>query len=66
MLEMTATYDFMLPLLVSCLCAYGVAEALGNTPIYEALRQRSMSSIKKAQEQKTEKKAAKKATVEPN
>lgn len=52
MLEMTATYDFMLPLLVSCLCAYGVAEALGNTPIYEALRQRSMASIKKAQEKK--------------
>ena len=41
MIELTGVYDFMLPLLVSCLLAYGVAEALGNTPIYEALRQRS-------------------------
>ena len=31
MLELTRTYDFMLPLLVSCLCAYGVAEALGKS-----------------------------------
>ncbi len=41
MIEMTGTYAFMLPLLVSCLVAYGVAEAMGNTPIYEALRLRS-------------------------
>ena len=41
MIELTGTYDFMLPLLVSCLVAYGVAEWLGNLPIYEALRQRS-------------------------
>uniref|UniRef100_UPI00404927DB H(+)/Cl(-) exchange transporter ClcA n=1 Tax=Cephaloticoccus sp. TaxID=1985742 RepID=UPI00404927DB len=61
MLELTASYSFMLPLLVSCLCAYGVAEALGNTPIYEALRQRSMASVKKAQQQREEKKAAKEA-----
>jgi len=40
MVELTGKYDFMLPLLVSCLAAYGVAEALGNTPIYEALRER--------------------------
>ena len=39
----------------------GVAEALGNTPIYEALRQRSMASVKKAQQQREEKKAAKEA-----
>ncbi len=43
MLELTASYSFMLPLLVSCLCAYGVAETMGNTPIYEALRQRSIA-----------------------
>lgn len=59
MLELTATYDFMLPLLVSCLCAYGVAESLGNTPIYEALRQRSMQVITKTQEKVNAKKAAK-------
>lgn len=64
MLELTASYSFMLPLLVSCLCAYGVAEALGNTPIYEALRQRSMASVKKAQQQREEKKAAKQMASE--
>jgi CIC family chloride channel protein len=31
----------MLPLLVSCFVAYGVAEALSDVPIYEALRERS-------------------------
>ncbi|SDS20035.1 H(+)/Cl(-) exchange transporter ClcA [Opitutus sp. GAS368] len=41
MIELTGVYSFMLPLLVSCLMAYGVAEAMGNTPIYEALRLRS-------------------------
>jgi CIC family chloride channel protein len=41
MIELTGTYDFMLPLLVSCFAAYGVAEALGDKPIYEALRERS-------------------------
>lgn len=43
MIELTGVYGFMLPLLVACLTAYGVAEALGNTPIYEALRLRSRS-----------------------
>jgi chloride channel protein, CIC family len=41
MIELTGTYDFMLPLLVSCFAAYGVAEAMGDMPIYEALRERS-------------------------
>lgn len=41
MIEMTGEYDFMLPLLVSCLAAYGVAEWLGNPPIYHQLRQRA-------------------------
>ena len=41
MIELTGTYDFMLPLLVSCFAAYGVAEAMGDKPIYEALRERS-------------------------
>ena len=34
----------MLPLLVSCLAAYGVAEALNDKPIYEALRERSSAA----------------------
>ncbi len=41
MTELTGKYDFMLPLLVSGFAAYGVAEALGDKPIYEALRERS-------------------------
>ncbi len=40
LIELTGVYDFMLPLLVSCMMAYGVAEWLGNAPIYEALRAR--------------------------
>jgi CIC family chloride channel protein len=43
MIELTGIYDFMLPLLVSCMMAYGVAEWLGNMPIYEALRERSLA-----------------------
>jgi CIC family chloride channel protein len=41
MVELTGKYDFMLPLLVSGFAAYGIAEALGDRPIYEALRERS-------------------------
>jgi H+/Cl- antiporter ClcA len=31
----------MLPLLVSCFAAYGIAEAMSDVPIYEALRERA-------------------------
>jgi len=41
MVEMTGKYDFMLPLLASCLAAYGVAEWLGSAPIYDQLRHRA-------------------------
>jgi CIC family chloride channel protein len=41
MIELTGEYDYMLPLLVSCFAAYGVAEALSDVPIYEALRERA-------------------------
>lgn len=37
MVEMTGEYDFMLPLLISCLTAYGIAEAYRAPAIYEAL-----------------------------
>ncbi len=40
MVEMTGKYDFMLPLLVCCLTAYGIAEAFRAPAIYEALRHR--------------------------
>jgi CIC family chloride channel protein len=41
MIELTGKYDYMLPLLVCCLVAYGIAEGLKDPPIYEALRERS-------------------------
>lgn len=40
--EMTGNYYQMLPLLISCFCAYAVAELLKNLPIYEALLQRDL------------------------
>jgi CIC family chloride channel protein len=49
MIELTGTYDFMLPLLVSCFAAYGVAEAMRDVPIYEALRERSARRAAAAQ-----------------
>jgi len=45
MIELTGTYDYMLPLLVACLTAYGVAEGLRDTPIYEALRERAKRGV---------------------
>jgi chloride channel protein, CIC family len=44
MIELTGEYGFMLPLLVGCFAAYGIAEALGDKPIYEVLRERSLRS----------------------
>jgi chloride channel protein, CIC family len=43
MVELTGKYDYMLPLLVACFAAYGIAEALGDRPIYEVLRERAES-----------------------
>jgi CIC family chloride channel protein len=40
--EMTGNYFQMLPLLVSCFCAYAVAEFLKDLPIYEALLERDL------------------------
>lgn len=41
-LEMTGNYAQMLPLLVSCFCAYAVTEFLKDLPIYEALLERDL------------------------
>jgi CIC family chloride channel protein len=41
-LEMTGNYEQMLSLLVSCFCAYAVAEYLKDVPIYEALLKRDL------------------------
>lgn len=43
-MEMTGNYSQMLPLLISCFCAYAVAEALKDTPIYEALLERDLNN----------------------
>jgi CIC family chloride channel protein len=40
--EMTGNYSQMLPLLVSCFCAYIIAEVLKDLPIYEALLERDL------------------------
>ncbi len=42
-LEMTGNYAQMLPLLVSCFCAYAVTEWLNDLPIYEALLERDLA-----------------------
>jgi CIC family chloride channel protein len=41
--EMTGNYSLVLPLLVACLTAYGVADFLGDQPVYEALLERDLS-----------------------
>src|SRR5919197_2133712 len=41
-IEMTNNYAQMLPLLVACLVAYAVADAVGDRPIYEALLERDV------------------------
>ncbi len=41
-MEMTNGYSLILPLLTACLCAYGVADLLGDLPIYEALLERDL------------------------
>ena len=48
MVELTGKYDYMLPLLVSCFAAYGVAEAMNDVPIYEALRERAKRLVNTA------------------
>lgn len=41
-IEMTGNYFLMLPLLVACLTAYGLADFLGDRPVYEALLERDL------------------------
>ena len=40
--EMTNTYDQILPLFIACFTAYAVADFLGDEPIYEALLERDL------------------------
>jgi CIC family chloride channel protein len=48
MVELSGKHDYMLPLLVSCFAAYGVAEAMSDVPIYEALRERAKLNLNAA------------------
>ncbi len=40
--EMTGNYSLVLPLAAACLTAYGVADFLGDRPVYEALLERDL------------------------
>jgi CIC family chloride channel protein len=40
--EMTGNYSLVLPLLVACLASYGIADFLGDRPVYEALLERDL------------------------
>jgi chloride channel protein, CIC family len=42
MVEMTANYSLVLPLVVACLTAYGIADFLRDLPVYEALLERDL------------------------
>src|SRR5262249_37933201 len=42
LLEMTASYPLMLPLLAACFTAYALADLLHDRPIYEALLERDL------------------------
>jgi CIC family chloride channel protein len=47
MVEMTGNYSLVLPLLGACLTAYGVADFLGDRPVYEALLERDLLRTQK-------------------
>jgi CIC family chloride channel protein len=47
--EMTGNYSLVLPLLAACLTAYGVADFLGDRPVYEALLERDLMRAEKGQ-----------------
>jgi CIC family chloride channel protein len=42
MVEMTGNYSLVLPLVVACLTAYGIADFLRDLPVYEALLERDV------------------------
>ena len=42
MVEMTGNYSLVLPLLAASLTAYGIADFLGDRPVYEALLERDL------------------------
>ncbi len=47
MVEMTGNYSLVLPFLVACLTAFGVADFLSDRPVYEALLERDLLRAQK-------------------
>ena len=45
MVEMTGNYALVLPLMVAALTAYGLADYLGDLPVYEALLRRDLVRV---------------------
>jgi CIC family chloride channel protein len=45
LIEMTGSYDLVLPLVLASLAAYAVAEALHSPPIYESLLERELRKL---------------------
>ena len=42
LVELTGAFELILPLMVTCVTAHVVAEALGGRPIYEVLLERTL------------------------
>ena len=53
LLEMTASYPLMLPLLAACFIAYALADLFHDRPIYEALLERDLLRSQKPAEGET-------------
>lgn len=56
-IEMTSNYEMILPLIVTCLGATMVAQALGGRPIYTQLLERTMKLSMRRKRQETTRKA---------
>jgi len=56
-IEMTSNYEMILPLIVTCLGATMVAQALGGRPIYTQLLERTLKLSMREKRQQTTKKA---------
>jgi len=56
-IEMTSNYEMILPLIVTCLGATMVAQALGGRPIYTQLLERTLKLSMRAKRQQTTNKA---------
>ncbi|MEO0447497.1 MAG: H(+)/Cl(-) exchange transporter ClcA [Verrucomicrobiota bacterium] len=53
-MEMTSGYDLVLPLMAACLSAWGMADYLGDKPIYEVLLERDLQAEQERIQRNTE------------